>query len=325
MGAWIPVDIVHSFPGRIPVAQSLIVKGSPGVGKTTFVIDLADQLGKEIVFKRNYVDILTPEKTFLRRHSRIMEELSPRDLGYLPEDAAPIWKVPSTRLENLEDSIHAATLGKEMLERIRLGGEPEDDYVPAQELPPGTNVNPHGEIEPPGPRPLEPVDVEREPVLRELWGLYRFVERSLLLPALLIIDSVDALAQFYGVPGSRLIMTLQQDLVESGFANVVYVLEAGGKSPLDNLVDGVVELVQIKSPRHCNSYLKVGRLGGRDIRQPVYTYSIEGGKIVTSLSNDDTVERLLDSRRSARRTGIPLEIVEFFEKSMATRKSLVLR
>ncbi len=325
MGAWVPVDIVHSFPGRIPVAQSLIVKGSPGVGKTTFVIDLAGQLGKEIAFKRNYLDILTSEKTFLRRHARIMEELRPRDLGYVPEDAAPIWKVPSTRLENLEDSIRTATLGKEMLERIRLGGEPEDDYVPAQELPPGTNVNPNGEIESPGPRPPEPVDVEREPVLRELWGLYRFVERSLLLPALLIIDSVDALARFYGVSTSRVITTLQQDLVESGYANVVYVLEAGGKSPSDGLVDGVVEIVQVNSPRHRNSYLKLGRLGGRDIRQPVYTCSIEGGKIVSSLSDDETVELLLDSRRSARRAGIPLEIVEFFENSMAARKSLVVR
>ncbi len=325
MGEWVPVDIVSSFEGRIAVCRSLVVKGQRGAGKTTLAFELARQLGKEILYGKNYLDVGTSERGFANEYSERLKNLRPRDLGHRPENAPPIWKVPRTKLEDLEESVRAGRLGADLLHGIRWPEEDVEEYPLTGEPMPGTGIDPYGNCEVWRQRPAPPVEVKIEPVLLELRAFYKYVERCLLLPALLIVDPLDALADLYGVPASRLVLTLQRDLVDNGYANVIYVLEGRGESPVDRYVDGSVELVRDESSGSCRGILKIERLRGMDIRQSRYTYWVSAGRLTISRSDNDIVEDLLGVRKSTRRAGIPHEVIEFLEDPVPVSDPLVVR
>ncbi len=57
----------------------------------------------------------------------------------------------------------------------------------------------------------------------------------------MVVDSIDALSERYGIPAPRIINTLQKDLAENSGTNIVYTLEKSGKTELDYLGDGVIQ------------------------------------------------------------------------------------
>ena len=75
----------------------------------------------------------------------------------------------------------------------------------------------------------------------EIEYLYKTVESRLPERTLLVIDSLDALAERNGIPCVKLICAIQKDLVEEYGANVVCILESP-EQLLDYLGDGVIRI-----------------------------------------------------------------------------------
>src|SRR2546426_509147 len=90
--------------------------------------------------------------------------------------------------------------------------------------------------------------------LPEIDMAYDAVERNLPQKTLILIDSINALSERYGIHPSKLINTLQKDLVEAGQANVLFILEEGVETRLDYLGDGVV---LFQSREHAGRRLRV--------------------------------------------------------------------
>ncbi|HVO78109.1 MAG TPA: gas vesicle protein GvpD P-loop domain-containing protein, partial [Methanomassiliicoccales archaeon] len=123
---------------------------------------------------------------------------------------------------------------------------------------------------------LVSVNIGRD--LGEIDRLYAEVENRASGRTLLVIDSLDALAEKYSLTPMRLLVTLQKDLVEGKQANIVFVLESP-EMMLDYLGDGVVRLAMEEHAGRRIRVLELLKLRGCEIRQPKYLCTLRGGKI----------------------------------------------
>ncbi|MDD1770620.1 MAG: hypothetical protein LUO79_05995 [Methanomassiliicoccales archaeon] len=114
--------------------------------------------------------------------------------------------------------------------------------------------------------------------LGDIERLYLEVEKRSSSRSLLVIDSLDALSERYGFTPTRLLATIQKDLVEGGGANVVFVLESP-EQMLDYLGDGVVRLEMEEHAGRRIRVIELLKLRGCEIRQPKYLCTLKGGKI----------------------------------------------
>lgn len=121
----------------------------------------------------------------------------------------------------------------------------------------------------------------------ELEGLYRRIEANLPEKSLVVIDSIDALAEKYGLPCSKLLNTIQHDIVEVYGSNVLFVVENSDTS-LDYLGDGVVNLSRSEYNRRRLRELEILKMRGCEIQQPRYIFTLDGGRIQT-FGNQRTV------------------------------------
>ena len=115
--------------------------------------------------------------------------------------------------------------------------------------------------------------------LPELEDAYDFVDDRIPERSLVLIDSIDALAEHYGIPAARLITVLQKDLVEGSKQNVLYVLESSGETRLDYLGDGVVSLASTDHQGRRLRVLTIEKLRGQQIQQHRYLYTLDGGRL----------------------------------------------
>ena len=237
----IPKEVLDFF--RSPGGHSLIIKGDAGTGKTTFALQLIEELSQEqpeyylsmrvsdeALFrqfpwlrekaKRN--EILKAGKAFLKKTTTVeREELNPKQDATLRAtknllraltvtDSNP--SVVRTELNKLEGQVEAG----------EIDHEDEDDY----------NV-----IAPDGSLVL---DIGT--MLPELELAYDITENNLPKRSLVILDSIEALSEVYGISAQRIMNVLQKDLVEHSDTNIIYVLETSAKSIMDYLGDGVLIL-----------------------------------------------------------------------------------
>ncbi len=115
--------------------------------------------------------------------------------------------------------------------------------------------------------------------LGDIEAMYETVERAG-QRTLVVIDSIDALAERYSLSCVNLINTLQKDLVEGRGANLVFVLESP-EPMLDYLGDGVVRLELEEHEGRRTRVIDLLKLRGIEIRQPKYLYTLKGGRIQT--------------------------------------------
>ena len=116
--------------------------------------------------------------------------------------------------------------------------------------------------------------------LGELEVLYRSIEKNLPGKGLLVIDSIDALADKYDIACSKLITTIQHDIVEGYGSNVLFVLETSDIG-MDYLGDGVVNFSSIEYNRRRLRELEIVKLRGCEIQQPKFIFTLDGGRIQT--------------------------------------------
>ena len=275
--AGIPEEILsflHSSGGH-----SLIVKGSAGTGKTTFALQLAEELGG--INRSFYMSTRVSDASLFhqfpwlqerlrqtgieiagRRFTKTIDEhavhregetdisVEIRVRGESKPSEGSKHRLDRTELEKLEGRIEMGQEGDETYERHGEGQISEGGLV---------------------------IDIGAD--LPEIDMAYAAVERNLPEKTLILIDSINALNERYGLHASKLINTLQKDLVEKGKANIVYTLEESGPSRLDYLGDGVVTF---ESREHLGRRLRVmtiEKLRGTEVRQHKFLYTLDGARL----------------------------------------------
>lgn len=228
---------------RSPGAHSLIVKGPAGTGKTTFVVQIAEALGFPLVIGESYICVRVSTESLLKLY-------------------------PSMRRP------------------VQEGHKEASEASEREERPPRSELRKlTGETE--NPPPLDELVFETFPELVRIYDSVKsVVRRTWPIPALVVIDSIDALAQHYDVEKpafmeSKIMNVLQRDLVESGCANIVYVLEKSGVTVLDYMGDGVVSLSSTEHRGRRLRVMTVEKLRGQEIRQPRYLYTLDKGRLTT--------------------------------------------
>ncbi len=127
--------------------------------------------------------------------------------------------------------------------------------------------------------------------LGELETVYGIIEKNLPEKSLIVLDSIDALAEKYGETCSKLMIAIQKDIVEGYCANVMFVLESADPQ-LDYLGDGVVLLRSTDYQGRRIRDMEILKLRGCEIRQPRYLFTLDGGKI-TSFAHDIREQSLM--------------------------------
>ena len=244
---------------RAPGGHSLIVKGGAGTGKTTFALQLAEELGEGA--RSYYMSIRVSDHTLYRQFPWLLEKkagaavqrvISP-EVGVGAKEEKPAkgpMKVDRTELQKLEGRVEMGQEGDEVYQKVGEGEAAGDSII---------------------------FDLGSD--LPEIDLAYDEVERNLPNGTLVLVDSIDGLSERYGIMAGKLINTLQKDLVEKGNANVVYVLESTGDTRLDYLGDGVVKF---QSEEHAGRRLRemtIEKLRGTEIRQHRYLYTLKDGRI----------------------------------------------
>src|SRR5213592_3602341 len=242
----IPREVVEFF--NAAGGHSLIVKGPAGTGKTTFALQLTEELGE--VSASHYLSARVSDESLFRQFIWLKERLKPAGLqtglkGRLGS------KVARNALDQLEGKLMEGKEGDDEEPEAIGSGEVKGNFL---EVPLGF-------------------------ALPELEDAYTFVDDRIPERSLVLIDSIDALAEHYGIPAGRLITVLQKDLVEGSKQNVLYVLESSGETRLDYLGDGVVSLASMDHQGRRLRVLTIEKLRGQQIQQHRYLYTLDGGRL----------------------------------------------
>jgi len=247
----------------------LILRGLAGTGKTTLALQMIEELAA--VQQSYYMSTRVSDQSLFRQFPWLLD------------------KVKEGEILKARKKIRKKADSEQQVEKILLGlaaikGELKSEKVkaPRKEL-----MRLQGIIEQGGEETqAEPGEKEGElvvsvgPMMPEIEMAYDVVDKALPERTLVVIDSIDALAEKYGVPPSRLISTMQKDLVEGCGTNVVYVLETPDQL-LDYLGDGVVYLSLNSSTGRRIREMDILKLRGCEIRQPKYVYTLLGGRVRT--------------------------------------------
>ncbi len=224
----IPEEIVQFFKNE--GGHSLLVKGEPGSGKTTFALELLNEFAEEDVL---YISSRVTDSVLASQFPWVDKIIKKNEK-----------KVKSLSRENLN----------------RLEGLIEEGFVKEN-----IKISEDEAI------------IEVGELLPEIEQIYDFVEQSDGMP-MICIDSIDGLSEKYGIPADKILFTLQKDLVETGMANIVFVLEETTTQKIDYLGDGIVKLVHEPMNGFWHRVMIIKKLRGAVIKNPRYLYTLEGGR-----------------------------------------------
>jgi KaiC/GvpD/RAD55 family RecA-like ATPase len=251
-----------SFPNEIesffrrPSGRSLMIKGSPGTGKTTFALQLLEELAD-------------PDKSFYLS-TRVSDEALYSQFPWLEDKEMRSRIVDSGRIF-LKTLYSAST-------------EMEGAVEPKKEVPALSTAKDFlksiGEEE--GP----PTKVDRTRLsallernrMPEIESTYDRVEYVLPEKTTLVIDSVEGVTHKYGIDPEEFITSLQKDLVENSNTDMILVLEKASSPNLEYLVDGVISLAMGELDGRRMREVRLDKLRATEIKQPGYLLSLQHGR-----------------------------------------------
>lgn len=256
-GPRIPEEIFGFFANR--GGRSLILRGNAGTGKTTFALQVIEDLS---AFERSfYLSTRVSDASLMVQFPWLKDKMERGET--------------SSRLMPADDGLE----GEEVRSRRRWGLTTLKGVGGAIE---------EGEA-------LMSLSIGRD--LGELEEVYAVLDKHLPEKCLVVFDSIDALAERYGETSARLILTIQNDVVEGYGSDVLFVLESAD-TQLDYLGDGVLVLRSSDYNTRRIRELEIAKLRGCEIRQPRYLFTLRGGKI-RSFGHDFEEESAVTSPWSA--------------------------
>jgi KaiC/GvpD/RAD55 family RecA-like ATPase len=238
-GLRIPPEVFTFFTN--PGGHSLILRGNAGAGKTTFALQIIEDLAA--VEKSYYFPTRVSDDALFQQFpwlSSKMEELRlpPSQPGALRSNGS------GQEVEMHRDGLSAL---KGISPAKRSGGKG------AMHVAIGKDV-------------------------AEVELIYEVIEDRLPERTLLVVDSLDALAERNGVTCVKLLCSMQKDIVEGYGSNVLYVLESP-EPMLDYLGDGVIKVALGEHKGRRVREIEILKLRGTEIQQPKYLCTLKGGKL----------------------------------------------
>jgi len=265
-------QIARTFPKEIlsflsmPGGHSLILRGMAGTGKTTMALQLIEEMAH--VQQSYYMSTRVSDQSLFNQFPWLQEKVREGDV-------LKARKKLRKKAES-EMDMEKILLG---LAQIKEELKPERRSAPRKEL-----GRLEGNIEVGDEGPATPGGGEGEMIVTvgslmpEIEMAYDVVDRALPDRTLVVIDSIDALSEKYGVQSSKIVTALQKDLVEGIGSNIVYILET--PDPLmDYLGDGVIYLSLVRQGERRIRILDILKLRGCEIKQPQYLYTLLGGRV----------------------------------------------
>lgn len=260
-----PKEIVKFLSS--PGGHSMILRGMAGTGKTTLALQIIEELAQ--VQQSYYMSTRVSDQSLFNQFPWMLDKVKE---GEILKARKKLKKKADS-----EQQVEQILLGLAQIKGELKGERSKSPRKELQKL--------QGLIESGGEEGVaEPGAGEGELVVSvgammpEIEMAYDVVDKALPERTLVVIDSIDALADKYGITASRLINALQKDLVEGCGTNVVYVLETPDPL-LDYLGDGVIYLSLDNSTGRRIRLLDLLKLRGCEIRQPRYVYTLLGGRV----------------------------------------------
>jgi KaiC/GvpD/RAD55 family RecA-like ATPase len=238
-------DVIDEFFSN-PGGRSLIIKGAPGTGKTTFAVEVLNSYTRQQ--KVCYISSRVEEQT-LKGHIPWLDFKILLRKGSMEEASNPI-QIDRSELNKLEARVED---GDEYLD------EPYDPEM-------GTGIIDGTSI-----------TFDLSMLLPEIDKLYDTVELSLPNRTLVAIDSLEGLHEKYGISGRRIFQTLQKDLVERTNVNLIVIMEREERSDLDFLGDGVIILDMDEIEGRRLRSMKIQKLRGVPILSPSVPFTLDDG------------------------------------------------
>ncbi len=234
--------LLELFTGflRQPYGASLIIKGKPGSGKTTFALELIDSIRN--VSPAFYVSTRFSNEPLKQKFPWLSDISSSSKERVRGKDE--MNEVFRDNFNKLEKMIEEGRVSKS----FAFSGEP------------GLVLN-------------------IQEILPELELLYRFISENLNKSPVVVIDSIEALAEKYDLDPGLLFSVIQKDLVENSGANIILIMESDKEISLDYYADGVVRMNFGISKNFLIRTVTIEKLRGVSIgSNPVYLYSLENGR-----------------------------------------------
>jgi len=280
-----PVELLNFF--RAPGGHSLLIKGDAGTGKTTFALQLIEELAEEQ--PDYYLSTRVSDEALYRQFPWLEEKAKRNDV--LRAGKAFLSKTKSPTFKGMEDYRHDSTLkvAKDLL-RV-LGKSDASSMVVRSELLKLEGQIEAGEIEGEDSNTMSGEVTEDGMVLDigvmlpELELAYDMAEANLPNKTFIVIDSIDALAEHYGFSSQKIMVTLQKDLVEHSSTNIAYVMETSERNVYDYLGDGVVRLYSIQREGRRVRELVIEKLRGQMIQHWKYPFTLADGRLRVFESN----------------------------------------
>lgn len=234
------LDLLKTF-FRQNYGKSVVVKGKPGAGKTTFALEFLDHIREE-----------TP---VLYLSARFSDAPLTEQFPWLPEYSA---KRSENRLSQRDfTNVISESLGK--LEKMIEEG---NISTPLSSHENGLVLN---------IRDLVP----------EIQTIYDFVDKNFNNSPIIVLDSIDALSEKYGIESATIFSVLHSDLVENSGANIIVIMEEMNNTKLEYFSDGVVSMdYQLKDDFLIRSLTLTKLRGMSTGSSPVWLYSLKEGRFL---------------------------------------------
>jgi len=239
-----PVEVEKFLSARY--GSSLIIKGSPGAGKTTLALQILENLSKE--HKVIYFSTRVGDESLYQQFP---------------------W------LKNLEKNIKMLIASKLFLEEISKKTEQEEK--PIKEY--GKRLL--QEIT--GERTSQVYRSMFNFYLKgisspEIKKLYDDVEMNLPKKSVIVVDSIEGITSKYGISEQNFTYMLQKDLIEGAQASIVFVSEKDSLGPEDYVVDGVIYQKHNIDDGKRVRIITLNKLRGVEIGQSSFAYTLENGR-----------------------------------------------
>ncbi len=282
----IPYEIKKFF--SMDGSRSLLIKGPAGTGKTTFALQIMEDLGR-------------PESSFY--------------LTTRVSDEALFQQFPWLKKEEMRRKIVDA--GKILLESLYGRRKRIAPVLPEEEAEKIESAK----------KFLRDINIEAAPPektdrtwlnrvfakygrIPEIEYTYDRIDTILPEKAMVVIDSVEGLTHKHRTDSEDFITMLQKDLVENSNTDVIFVLEKNEAPELEYLVDGVVTLDYMEMDARRVREISLDKLRAVEIEQPKYIFTLNRGKFRSFSVEDNTSEKKstwvpVEEKDGLYSTGIP--------------------
>ncbi len=250
-------DVIRNFFGKIG-GRSLLVKGNAGTGKTTFALQMLEELAN-------------PKRSFY--------------LSTRVSDEALFQQFPWLEKKEMRGRVIDAS--RVLLQSL---GAPEEPLEADDPETAATLSNAREFLRTVSDEPLAPpnkVDRTRLSVLLErnrmpeIERMYDNVEAILPEKSMIVIDSIEGITNKYSLESEELVTCIQKDLVEGSNADMLFILENTLASTVEFLVDGVILFVHGVNDGRRVREMHMDKLRGTQIDQPSFLITLKEGRFTS--------------------------------------------